>query len=200
MNTYSDSTTEYYGSHFIDLDFSKREMASKVFEECEFKRCDFSAAALTQSKFVDCTFLECNLSLAKVKASKFSGVEFNECKAVGINWTAAAWSKLITAAPLKFRKCILHDSSFFGLTLVDFVIEECKARDVDFRETNLSDALCCHTDFTGSLFSRTNLSGADFTDAIHYDIDVLNNEIKGAKFSRYEALRLLDSLEIELVD
>jgi uncharacterized protein YjbI with pentapeptide repeats len=197
---YNDNLHEYYGTHFIDIDFSNRELTSKVFEECQFKRCDFSSTLLIRSKFVDCTFTECNLSLAKVTGTKFSGVEFSECKTVGINWTAAAWSKLVTAAPLTFRKCILHDSSFFGLTLSDFVIEECKARDVDFREADLRGACCSHTDFTSSLFSRTNLSGADFTDATHYDIDVLNNEITGAKFSRYEALRLLDSLEIELVD
>ncbi|MBF4300672.1 pentapeptide repeat-containing protein, partial [Vibrio anguillarum] len=33
-----------------------------------------------------------------------------------------------------------------------------------------------------------------------YSIDVLENNVKKAKFSRYEALSLLESLGIELVD
>ena len=57
-----------------------------------------------------------------------------------------------------------------------------------------------HTDFAGSLFNEINLAGADFTEASNCDIDVLNNGIRKAKFTRYEALDLLDSLGIELID
>jgi uncharacterized protein YjbI with pentapeptide repeats len=57
-----------------------------------------------------------------------------------------------------------------------------------------------YTDFANALFGRTNLSRANFAEAINYDIDVFNNEIKAAKFSRHEAIRLLDSLDIELID
>ena len=55
-------------------------------------------------------------------------------------------------------------------------------------------------DFANSLFNGTDLSGADFTEAINYQIDVNRNKIKGAKFSRYEAVSLLESLGIELID
>nr|WP_245680758.1 hypothetical protein [Veronia pacifica] len=47
---------------------------------------------------------------------------------------------------------------------------------------------------------RTNLQDVDFTDSTAYAIDILENQIKGATFSRYEALNLLNSLDIELVD
>jgi uncharacterized protein YjbI with pentapeptide repeats len=94
----------------------------------------------------------------------------------------------------------MNDSCFFGLRLEELVIQECKAHDVDFREGNFSEADFTYTDFANSLFAETNLAGANFIEAISYTIDIYHNEIKRAKFSRYEAVRLLDSLNIELVD
>lgn len=79
-------------------------------------------------------------------------------------------------------------------------MEGCKVHNVDFRDGDFSEANFTYSDFTGSLFSNTNLSGADFSEATDYDIDVLHNKIKHAKFSRFEAVRLLEGLEIELVD
>lgn len=54
--------------------------------------------------------------------------------------------------------------------------------------------------FNGSLFNKTILNRADFTDAVNYQINILQNEVTKAKFSRFEALNLLHSLDIELVD
>jgi len=101
---------------------------------------------------------------------------------------------------LKFYRCILNDSSFFELTLAELVMEECKAHDVDFRGTNLSQSTLKHSDLHQSLFGKTNLCGADFREALNYNIDIFDNELKGAKFSRFEAVRLLDSLGIDLED
>jgi fluoroquinolone resistance protein len=103
-------------------------------------------------------------------------------------------------SPVKFFKCIINDSSFFGLSLDEIVIEACKAYDVDFREGSFSKANFTFTDFTNSLFNGTNLSGADFTEAVNYRIDINYNVINRAKFSRYEAISLLESLQIELKD
>jgi fluoroquinolone resistance protein len=54
-------------------------------------------------------------------------------------------------------------------------------------------------DFSQSLFMRTNLESVDFTDSYNFNIDVLENRVNKAKFSRFEALNLLNSLGIELV-
>ena len=80
------------------------------------------------------------------------------------------------------------------------VIEECKAHDVDFREGDFGESNFTYTDFSNSLFNNTNLTGTDFTEAVNYNIDIYFNEIKRARFSRYEAVRLLNNLGIELVD
>ena len=90
--------------------------------------------------------------------------------------------------------------SFFRLGLEQIVLKECKAHGVDFREGNFRGSNFTSTDFSGSMFNKTNLIGANFTNAINYNINIYLNDIKKAKFSRYEAVRLLDSIGIELVD
>jgi uncharacterized protein YjbI with pentapeptide repeats len=200
MTTQISAARDYFGKHFTGLDLSNQTIVDKEFEGCEFKGCNFSEATFSKCNFIDCRFADCNLSLIKIGSSKFRGVILEQCKAVGVNWTRAVWPRLILASPLKFYKCILNDSSFFGLGLEELVLEDCKARDVDFREANLRGAQLTYTDFSNALFGRTNLAGADFTEAINYAIDIFNNEIKHAKFSRHEAIRLLDSLDIELVE
>jgi uncharacterized protein YjbI with pentapeptide repeats len=191
---------EFLERQFADIDLTRGNLSGKTFEGCTFNACDFSELKLLQCKFVECEFKLCNLSLVNVQSSRFRSVALQECKALGIDWTRADWPRFPGLAQLKFHKCILNDSSFFGLALEECVFDYCKARDVDFREANLTDARCSFTDFAGALFGKTNLSGADFSDAIDYEIDIFNNLIKGAKFSRSEAVRLLTSLQIVLVD
>lgn len=191
---------EFVEKTFVGLAVAGETFNERVFDNCTFKGCDFSEAVFSKCKFMDCRFVQCNLSIAKVPYSKFSDVVFEECKLVGVDWTRAAWSRLSLASPISFRQCILNDSSFFLLEMKEMVMASCKAHDVDFRECNLEAADFGYTDLAHSLFNKTNLSGANFAEAVNYDIDILVNEIRGAKFCRYEAVRLLEGLGIELVD
>lgn len=79
-------------------------------------------------------------------------------------------------------------------------MDDCKLCDMDFREGDFSESSMTHCDFTNSLFMRTNLQQVNFTDATGCAINVSENQLKGAKFSQFEALSLLESLGIELVD
>ena len=189
-----------FAEEFRDLDLSTAAIVSKEFEECIFVNCDFSDAQLRHCIFEDCRFLKCNLSVMKVDGCRFSGVVFEESKLSGIDWTKAIYSDILLDAPLTFLNCIVDYSSFYGLSLQSLVMRECKAHDVDFRESDLTGADLRESDLTDSLFRNTNLSGADLTLAENYRIDINVNRIKGARFSRYEALSLLDGLEITLVD
>lgn len=191
---------EYWSEKFEGLDFSGKEISGKEFDGCTFNGCNFSESTLTKCNFVDCEFIKCNLSVVKIEYSKFSDVIFHESKLIGINWTKVSWSKFVFNSPVKFYKSIVNDCSFYGLSLQEIVLEECKAHNVDFRSGDFSNANFTYTDFTGSFFVNTNLTGADFSEATDYDIDIYQNEIKRAKFSRFESLRLLEGLEIELVD
>ena len=191
---------EYWTEVIKGSDFSGKVISSKEFDGCTFEKCDFSEATFKRCSFVDCEFTNCNLSLVKIEYSKFSDVSFRESKLIGINWTKVAWPSLIFSSPIKFYKSILNDCSFYGLSMKDLVMEECKAHNVDFREGDFSNSNFTYTDLSGCFFVNTNLSGANFTEATDYDIDVYQNTIKKAKFSRFEAIRLLGSLEVELVD
>ncbi|MFB2754094.1 pentapeptide repeat-containing protein [Shewanella xiamenensis] len=190
----------FFSQQFIALAESQSQWQDLEFEECEFQDCQFSDSTFRNCKFIDCRFVGCNLSLLKVPLSQFNGVSFEECKLVGIDWTRAAWPRLSFAAPFSFRTCILNDCSFMGLKLDEMVLEGCKAQDVDFREGKFNRANFSYSDFRHSLFGRTELMEADFSEATDYDIDIFNNKIKGAKFSRDEAIRLLNGLDITLVD
>ena len=200
MDQLPQDSDEFYAKTFVGLQLGGTAVVGKEFDTCEFAQCDFSEATLTNCKFIDCQFKACNLSLLKVDGSHFRGVAFDACKLVGVNWTRASWPRVMLAPPLQFRECVLDESSFFGLQLQELIVESCKAREVDLREANLSGAKFCYTDLSNSLFGRTSLRGADFVEAVGYTIDVFDNDIKNARFSRVEAVRLLDSLDIELVD
>jgi uncharacterized protein YjbI with pentapeptide repeats len=136
----------------------------------------------------------------KINHSSFFDIVFEECKVIGINWTTAAWSRLKLSSPLKFNKCILNDSTFSGLYLSEIQMIECKAHDVDFREADCSQANFSYTDFHNSLFNHTNLTQANFCEAINYQINIYNNQIKQAKFTLPEAINLLTGLDIEIVE
>lgn len=191
---------EYWSETFAGKDFSSQVIKGKEFDGCVFRDCDFSEATFERCNFVDCEFNQCNLSVVSLAYSKFSDVVFHESKLVGVDWTRITRPSLIVSSPVNFYKCILNDSSFFGLSFPELILEECKAHQVDFREGFFSSASFTYSDFSGSQFSQTDLAEADFSEASNYSIDVYQNRIKGAKFSRHEAVGLLESLEIELVD
>ena len=200
MNKFSDKVQEYISTVFKDLKYSHKTILSISFEECTFENCEFIESKFMNCRFIDCQFINCNLSVAKMDDSTFRDVIFRNSKTSGLDWTKAAWPEIALSSSIKFINCIINDSNFSGLQLNEIVIEQCQAYNVDFREGSFRHANFRLSDLTGSLFNETDLGEADFTDAINYQIDVNFNKIKGAKFSRQEAIRLLYSLGIELVD
>jgi uncharacterized protein YjbI with pentapeptide repeats len=191
---------EYYDQRFIKLINPEMQLKGSRFDECEFIDCDFSQAIFTNCKFNACRFVGCNLSLVSLSGSRLFAIEFIESKLVGVDFTSADWPTFHLDFELKFVRSILSDISMFGLTLNRLTFDECKVVEADFREGNFAQSSWTYCDFSKSLFMKTNMQGIDFSDSYHYDIDVLHNRIDKAKFSRFEALNLLTSLGIELVD
>ncbi len=199
MNTI-ENQQQYFEQSFKHLYLQDFVCIGTEFEECTFVDCNFSSATFENCNFINCSFSRCQLSLISVLYTRLFAVGFLECKLVGIDWTRATWSAYHKDFEISFRQCILNDSSFFGLTLQGLVLDECRVHDVDFREGDFSQAVMTYSDFTHSLFMRTNLQSANFTEATQYSINVLENKLQGAKFSKFEAVYLLESLGIELVD
>ena len=194
------SQQQYFEETFNKLDMQGLLCVGSEFEECVFVDCNFSEATFENCNFINCSFTRCQLSLINLSYTRLFNMSFLECKLVGVDWTRATWSDYHRDFEISFRQCILNDSSFFGLTLQGLVLDECKVHDVDFREGDFSKAIMTYSDFTHSLFMRTNLQAADLTEATQYSINVLENQLQGAKLSKFEAVYLLESLGVELVD
>ena len=191
---------EYISKKFNGLELSGLTLSNIEFDDCTFVDCDFSEATFDKCKFIDCHFIRCNLSVVKLNYSRLMNVAFESSKLIGVDWTKASWSSISSGSPIRFMKCILSDSSFFGLELRELSIDECKIHDADFREADLTEADFQYSDLSHSQFHHTNLSSANFAEATGYTIDINANNVKGARFTRLEALSLLESLGVELVD
>ncbi len=192
--------SEYVDENFTGLEISEGRLLYKSFDNCTFTKCRFTSVAFEECKFRDCRFKQCDLSLITVKNSSFSGIEFTNSKLVGINWTDANWQSRSLFKPLKFDQCTLNYSTFIGLKLRKAALTHCVAHDVDFTDADLSGADCRHTDFTDSRFHHTDLTEANFVMAHHYSIDAGANKLKKTKFALPDAISLLRSLDIVLVD
>ncbi|MDO8862726.1 pentapeptide repeat-containing protein [Haliea sp. E1-2-M8] len=191
---------QYFEASFEKLELPEKHYEDIEFEECRFFDCNFSQTAFRNCKFTNCEFVRCNLSSMDLPNTRLFGVTFKETKLIGVDWAKANWPVFHLDFELDFDRCIMNDSSFFGLTLNELMLVECKLHDVDFREGNFAGSAMTYCDFTQSLFTRTNLRNVDFSESTGYAINVLNNEVEGARFSRHEALSLLESLGIVLVD
>lgn len=186
---------DYYDQHFENINYSNKKIEFKTFEECNFISCDFSETVFKNCKFRYCQFNNCNLSLMAVSCSKFLDVKFSDCKIIGVNWT---YSDALSS-PIIFSKCNISQSNFLGLNLKSILIAECIAREIDFRDCDLSKSVLTMNDFKNTLFCNTNLIKTDFTNSINYAINVLDNKIQGAKFSLPDAVSLLSGLGIEII-
>ena len=189
---------EFYDASFADLKLEKTKLQNKIFENCRFINCNFSETQFISCKFVDCEFKSCNLSSAQFDNSSFSEVVFYESKAIGINWTKLKWPSIKLSSPFQFYKSNISHSSFYGLDLLEVVIKECKAYEVDFRDADFTGANFSLTDFERSLFMHTKLYSADFSDAINYNIDPNENDIRKAKFTMPDVINLLHAFDIEI--
>ena len=193
------SEQDYVESVFANIDAAHEVITDVEFDACRFNDCDFTEAVIERCRFIDCEFSNCNFSNAQLRESRMREVLFDNCKLVGVDWTRLDWPNLSLPSPLTFQSCLLSHGSFFGLELAELNMQYCKAHEADFRSANLSEGRFNFTDFLGSQFHQCDLSGADFEHACNYAIDVFNNRVKGARFSRDEALSLLSGLDIELV-
>jgi len=192
------SQEEFYDLSFENLKLDLDSIENKHFEGCKFSKSSFVETQFKSSRFVECEFKFCNLSSAQFRYSSFIDTVFDESKLLGINWTQVKWPNINLNSPIKLYRSNISHSSFFELKLRELIIEECKAHDVDFRGSDLSHGLFLATDFQGSLFMNCKLNSADFTDAINYAINPIENDIHKAKFSMPDVINLLNYFEIEI--
>jgi fluoroquinolone resistance protein len=191
--------TRYSEASFTELALGRAKLTSVEFLDCGFRRCSFAEAVLRRCRFMNCRFQECDLSLAQWPGSVFSGVQVEDSKVMGVNWGQAELSTKFQD-PMCFEKCVVSRSSFLGLELKGLRVRNCAAVDVDFREADLTRADFSGTDLAESHFHETNLTEANLAEARNYRIDPRHNVLTRARFSWPEAMSLLESLDIILVE
>ncbi len=189
---------EYWAETFSDLEWSEQRVSSIEFDDCTFKGCDFRKASFSHCRFIDCHFIECDMNVVDFSASRFEGTRFSACKLTGVDWTRVDYAEFIHEAPFSFYESVLDYSSFFGERLENLIMQKCHVFEADFREADLSGANFSGSDLSESLFRNTILQKSDFRSAYNYTIDIRINTISEARFSRDEAVSLLESLDIVL--
>ena len=189
---------EYWAEQFIELMMSEEKVVGIEFDDCTFKGCDFKASDFVGCRFIDCQFVSCDMNVVTFSGCRFESTCFSECKLNGVDWTKVDYSEFIHEAPFSFYASVLDYSSFFGEKLEGLSLRKCRLCEVDFREADLKGADLSETELRGSQFRHSDLSGANFEGATDYQIDLRINTITGARFSRDEALSLLEPLEITL--
>ncbi len=189
---------EYQASTFKSLDLRNQHISLIEFDECKFTKCNFKDTTFRGIKFLKCVFQDCDFGMGKFNGCFFAETQFHKCQLIGINWTDLNLQKKQLLRPFDFSNCDLAHSTFIGLVLKRLTITRCVAHDIDFTDADLSQAVFRQTDFLGSRFHQTNLSGADFRGAVNYSISAVENNIKNARFSLPEAINLLNGLGIIL--
>jgi fluoroquinolone resistance protein len=200
LNPSIGTQSDYTDQTFKEVRLDGEQLVSSEFYGCTFVRCSFAECTFRACRFVNCTFQQCDLSLIQVPESAFSGTRFEDSKIVGVDWTQADWTAVGLGDPIGFSKCAISHSTFIGLSLKELQIKECIATDVDFREVDLTKSDLSGTDLSESLFSHTNLTEADLSSARNYHIPPEQNILRRAKFSLPEAMALLYSMDIVLIE
>jgi fluoroquinolone resistance protein len=198
--TMIDSQAHYEARRFARVDLVRQTVVNSEFYDCLFERCALAETTFRHCRFVGCVFRACDLSLAQVPQCAFTETRFESSKLIGIDWTRAHWPDTRLGDPLGFSECVLSHATFIGLVLPRLQMIDCVALDVDFREADLAGAAFGGTDLAESLFLATNLTGADLSRARNYHIDPCQNTLTGAKFALPEAMSLLASMDIELLE
>jgi fluoroquinolone resistance protein len=174
-------------------EFEKIEMLEEEsYTDCRFVSCDFSGADFRGKRFQNCQFEKCNFVTTKLDGARLQDVFFSESKLMGVDFTLCDASFL----EIGFEKCLLRGCNFTDMKLKKTKFIECNLRECHFVQCNLEEANFEKSDLAGSLFHNTKLDKANFTGALQYTIDPLNNSLKGAKFSSLEALSLLKGLGV----
>ena len=99
-----------------------------------------------------------------------------------------------------FENCVLNFSSFFRLKIPKTKFADCQINDADFVETDLTMAVFNNCDLKGTMFNDSVLVKVDFSTAYNFDIDLEQNKINKAKFSRLGLEGLLRKYDLEIED
>lgn len=112
--------------------------------------------------------------------STMNSIAFKNCKILGVKFNHC--NDFIFE--VGFEDCILDYSSFAKRKMGKTKFKNSSLKAVDFGETNLKQSKFINTDLSEAIFYNTNIQEADFTTAYNYSIDIRQNQVKKARFSK----------------
>jgi len=187
-------------SYYTDQSFTPESLTEPLhvgeYDNCVFQNLDLNGLNLRDFKFIDCDFKACNLSLIKLSGAAFRNCSFDGCKMLGIRFEDLNPIGL----EMHFESCNLSDSSFFQLKLNNIRFIRCELQRVDFTEAHLKQADFAESDLKDAVFYQSNLEQADCSSAKNVFLDIRNNQVKNAQFSRNNLDGLLLPLGIKIRD
>ena len=144
---------------------------------CDLTNADFSGSKLTgaklaQSNFTSACFFSCDLDNADMKHANFTRADFRGAYIVGADLTEANF------AEADFRQGYMMNygsedpdegwgqkgqTEFSGSTIRDTDLSNIMAQHTDFSDANLSGVTLHNADLSGANLSGANLTGTDFT-------------------------------------
>jgi fluoroquinolone resistance protein len=139
--------------------------------------------------------LNCNFSLVKLDGCRLQDIQFIDCKITGAEFFKC--EKMFFSA--SFKNCLLQYCNFSDLSMKDSSFCGSKVKESHFTNTMLKGADFSDVDLSGTIFHNCDLCHADFSSALHYDIDPRTNKIKKAKFSFPAGYGLLRAFDITIV-
>jgi uncharacterized protein YjbI with pentapeptide repeats len=84
------------------------------------------------------------------------------------------------------------------MKLKDYHFDGCNLEGSYFEECNLEGASFVGCDLEGASFKKNILKKADFRETLNLRINILDNTLKGAKFSYTDAVSLLSEIGLIL--
>ena len=149
-------------------------MQDNYFEEKIIKDKKFRNVTKESCKFVDCSFENCLFEECRILNCIFLNCRFENCTVIRLE---ANYSEIKNG---DFQRCHLigvHWETLFPTGKYARPIESLKN--------------CC--------LKYNTFADADFRNSSGYMIDIASNKLKQARFSYPEVVRLLNSLEIQIV-
>ena len=188
------------------------------FLDCSFENCTFEEGTLIGCKFINCRFDQCTIISLKSKYSEIKNAVFHKCSAEGriimnkkksasagimsfcggIHWHTLLPSGKYPYAVNALENCCIKYNTFTEMNFTKFNFSDSIILESLFENCNLTECNFKNCRLEGTQFFKCNLQKADFRDAKGYVIDIHNNQMKAARFSFPDVIRLLETLNIKI--
>lgn len=190
-------------NYFENQKFENLKLNGEIFRDfrfidCTFTNCTFENCKLAWSRFTDCKFQKCAVISPDSEESCIQLAEFTDCSLVGINWNSLTPKGRFSDPIRMLQNCRMKYNTFSGNAFRKFDFSGNQIVDSMFSECELPESSFQGCRLEGTEFFRCDVRKADFRDASGYQIDVMTNKLKGARFSFPEVINLLNGLGIRV--